>query len=406
MDPYPGGFDSSRVIAKFLTMRLLTIFIKTCREMSRDLWVLGLTLAFAPLFVYLYWVFTQGGSTSYTILVANQDLGVPLQSGITVTAGQEAIQAIENVRYANENPLLKVKRIDDRTKIDSILKNRGAAAFILIPEDFSQALMALREGDRSIEIQIIFGGDLSNPYYTVGATLALGAIDNYVIRTTGQQPLIRYTEQPMGASAARTEFEIYVPGILIFSEMMLIFLAAMTVAREIESGALKRLQISPMTSFDLLGGITAAMMLVGVAAVVLTVITAYLLGFRSQGPMWITILIGAVTSLSIFGAGLVVACFSRTVSQAFVVANFPLGLFMFFSGAIFPIPKVALFTLAGHEFGLNDILPPTHAVVALNKVMVLGAGIKDVIFELTALLVLSLLYFFVGVWLFKRLHLK
>ncbi len=374
--------------------------------MSRDLWVLSLTLAFAPMFVYLYWLFTQGGSTSYTILVTNQDLGVPLQGGIFFNAGEEAIRAIENVRYADEKPLLKVKQVENRAKVDSILKNRGAAAFILIPKDFSRTIQALREGDRTIQTQIIFGGDLANPYYTVGSVLALGAIESYVVDATGQQPSIRYTEEPMGASAVRTEFEIYVPGIMIFSEMMLIFLAAMTVAREIETGALKRLQITPMTSFDLLGGITVAMMLVGIVAVVLTVATAYLLGFRSQGPMWIAILIGAVTSLSIFGAGLVVACFSRTVSQAFVVANFPLGLFMFFSGAIFPIPKVILFTFAGREFGLYDVLPPTHAVVALNKVLVLGAGIRDVAFELTALLVLSLLYFLIGVWLFNRLHLR
>ena len=387
-------------------MRLLTIFLKTCREMSRDLWVLGLTLAFAPVFVYLYWLFTYGGSTSYTVLVINQDAGAPLQSGVTLNSGEGAIQAIQEVRYADGKPLLKVKRIGDRAEVNAILKDRGAAAFILIPKEFSEVISALHNGDRSAETQIIFGGDLSNPYYTVGATLALGAIDSYVIQATGQQPLVLYTEEPLGASAARTEFEIYVPGIMIFSEMMLIFLVAMTVAREIETGALKRLQITPMSSFDLLGGITVAMMLVGVAAVALTVVTAYLLGFHSQGPIWVAILVGAVTSLSIFGAGLIVACFSRTVSQAFVVANFPLGLFMFFSGAIFPIPKAALFTLGGHEFGFCDILPPTHAVVALNKVLVLGAGIEDVAFELSALLILSLVYFTAGVWLFKRMHLR
>jgi ABC-2 type transport system permease protein len=387
-------------------MRLLTIFLKTCREMSRDLWVLSLTLAFAPIFVYIWWQFTQGGSTSYKILVINQDAGALSQSGAVLNAGEEAIQAIQDVRYADGNQLLKVKRISDRAEVDAVLKDRGATAFIIIPKEFSQTISALRNGDRSVEIQIVFGGDLSNPYYTVGATLALGAIDGYVIQATGQQPLVWYTEEPLGASAARTEFEIYVPGVMIFSEMMLIFLVAMTVAREIETGALKRLQITPMTSFDLLGGITAAMMLVGVAAVALTVATAYILGFRSQGPIWVAALVGAVTSLSIFGAGLVVACFARTVSQAFIIANFPLGLFMFFSGAIFPLPKAVLFTLGGHEIGFPDILPPTHAVVALNKVLVMGAGIKEVSFELTALLILSLVYFAIGVWLFKRMHLR
>jgi len=103
---------------------------------------------------------------------------------------------------------------------------------------------------------------------------------------------------------------------------------------------------------------------------------------------------------------MVVASFSTTVARAFVIANFPLGLFMFFSGVIYPIPKVNLFTIAGITIGLYDILPPTHAVVALNKIMNLGVGVKEVLFELAALMVLSLVYFLLGVWIFQRKHMR
>lgn len=103
--------------------------------------------------------------------------------------------------------------------------------------------------------------------------------------------------------------------------------------------------------------------------------------------------------------GLIVACFARTLTQAFLIANFPLAMFMFFSGSIYPIPRANLFVLGGHGISLFDILPPTHAVVALNKVFVLGAGLSDVAFELAALTGLSIVYFAVGVWLFRRTHL-
>ena len=86
------------------------------------------------------------------------------------------------------------------------------------------------------------------------------------MKATGQKPLVNYVEKPLGASATRTEFETYIPGTLIFSVILLIFLAAMTVAREIETGALRRLQLTPMISFDLLAGITAALLLVGATA--------------------------------------------------------------------------------------------------------------------------------------------
>jgi ABC-2 type transport system permease protein len=120
----------------------------------------------------------------------------------------------------------------------------------------------------------------------------------------------------------------------------------------------------------------------------------------------VAILVGAITCLSVIGLGMIVASFTRTVSQAFVVANFPMALMMLFSSVIYPLPKVILFTLGGHEIGLYDILPTTHAVAALNKILTLGADLSQVTFELSALTILSALYFFIGVWLFKRFHLR
>jgi ABC-2 type transport system permease protein len=140
--------------------------------------------------------------------------------------------------------------------------------------------------------------------------------------------------------------------------------------------------------------------------VLLTFITAVGFGFRSQGPLWLAFLIIAITSLSIIGIGLIVACFSKTVSQAFVIANFPLGFLMFLTGGAFPLPRTDLFSIAGRGFALPDLLPPTHAVVAMNKIFTLGAGFKDVVYELAALTLLSALYFGIGVWLFQRTQMR
>ncbi len=368
--------------------------------------MLGLTLVFAPFFVYLYWLWFQGGSTVYPIAVINLDQGVQLANGIFLNAGEEGSAAIQAVTYADGRPLLKVMPVSDPARIEALLRDRAATAFIQFPEDFSKSLLAMKDGDRSQSPRLTFGGDISNTYYMVGVNLALTAVDTYVQKATGQKPLIEYVEKPLGASATRTEFETYVPGTLIFAVILLIFLSAMTVAREIESGTLRRVQLSLMSSFDLLGGITAALVLVGSVAVGLSYAVALALGFHSVGPVWAAVLISIITSLSVIGLGLVVASLTHSVSQAFVVANFPLGLMMFFSGVIFPMPAVKLFSIAGHAVSPYDLLPPTHAVVALNKILTLGAGLGDVAYELISLLVLSGFYFAFGVGLFRRMHLR
>ena len=387
-------------------MRFLSIFRKTAREQTRDILGLSLTLVFAPLFVVLYALFFPSGSTTYKVLVLNNDVPIVHSDGSTFAAGDEVVQAMKGITYADGSPLLSIRTAADQSEAVPQLKDRDAQALVIIPSDFSRTIRAARQGDTATIATVTFVGDLTNPYYAVASVMASAALEEYIQAATGQQRVIQIAEEPLGASAARTEFEIYVPGLLVFAVMMLVFQASMAIAREVEAGTLGRLQITRMTSLDFLGGISAWLVLVGTVSVVLTVLTAWALGFRSHGPLWLAVVVGAVTSLSIVGTGLLVACFSKSVSQAFVIANFPLGLFMFFSGAIYPIPRITLFTVGGSAIGLYDILPPTHAVVALNKVLTLGARVGDVLYELVALLVLSLVYFAAGVWLFKRKHLR
>ena len=388
--------------------RTFSVFRKSLREMRRDWLTLSLTMIFAPLFIFLYWLITAGGSTSYGVALINQDQGVRLADGTQVRHGEQIMEALTSVQYANDQPILKVVMAADQAEAEGLLRERAAAAFILIPADFSQAVEALRSGGQAGQpaIQVIFGGDLTNPYYTVAGVMAITAVDGYIAQVTGQPPLVTYVERALGASGSRTEFEMYVPGVLVFSIIMLIFLAAMVVAREVESGTLRRLQLTPLRAYEFLGGISAALMLVGLACVALTFLTALGTGFRSQGSLWLAGLVAALACLSVIGMGLVVASFSRTVSQAFVIANFPLGLFMFFSGSIYPLPKVVLFTVGRQAISLYDVLPPTHAVSALNKIFTLGAGIGELGYEMGALVILSILYFAAGVWLFQRTRLR
>lgn len=387
-------------------MRFLSVFRKSLKEQTRDILLLSLSLVFAPFFVFLYWLLYSGGSFTYEVLILDNDAGVQLADGTTIAGGEGIIQAVKEMVYPNGDPLLRVDLVTDRAAAETRLRDRDAEVLLIIPADFSHTIQAALHGDESVTTSVTFAGDLTHPYYAVAAVMTGAAVDQYIQAATGRQRPIQIAEEPLGASAVRSEFELYVPGLLVFAVVMLIFPAAMTVAREVEAGTLRRLQITRMTSLDLFGGTSAVLILIGVAEVALAFLTAWLLGFHSQGPLWVAILVGIVTSLSIIGAGMVVACFSKSVIQAFLIANFPLVLFMFFTGAIFPVPRVPLFTLAGRSVGLYDFLPPTHAVVALNKVLTLGAGVGDVAYELVALLILSVVYFVAGIWIFKRTHLR
>jgi ABC-2 type transport system permease protein len=384
-------------------MRLWSVFRKSAREQWRDPLTLSLVMVFAPLVVLLYRLFFPTGSTTYSVLILNQDTGVQQASGQVWNAGVEFSDELKQVTYADGSPLLVVEQVADRAAGEARIKNRTAQLLLIIGPEFSRALQA---GTMAETVTVTYVGDLTQPYYAVAAVLTNGVFESYVKAVLSQPMPIHVTEEPLGASGARTEFENYVPGLLIFAVILLVFSAPMAVAREVEAGTLRRLQITRMRSLDFLGGVTLTQMIVGIAALLLALVVAVALGFRSQGPLWAAVLIGAIASLSVIGVGLIVACFSRTVTQAFLLANFPLAFFMFFSGAMFPVPRLTIFWIGGQSVALFDVLPTTHAVIALQKIFVLGAGLSDVLYESIALIALSGLYFAIGVWLFKRTQLR
>jgi ABC-2 type transport system permease protein len=387
-------------------MRMWAVFRKTMREMKREKLMLALTLLFAPFFVALAWVVWVNWSTTFRVLILDQDRAATA----TPEERDAIVGTLRSMRRADGSSFLDVAEARDLAAAEDELRERRAAVLVIVPPGFRAALHAAAaaagQGAAPSPASVTLIGDLTNPAYAVAAVLASAGVDACAQAITGRARPVTIAERAMGASGVRSDFELAVPGILVFAVILLVFLAAMMIARETEAGTIKRLQITRMTALDYLGGTSLALVLVGVAAVLVALVSAWALGYRNQGPLWTAIVIGAVTSLSIIGTGLIVACFSRTVAQAFVIANFPLGLLMFFSGTMFPMPRYELCSLAGHGVSPFDLLPTTHAVIALNKVLTLGGGIGEVWYELISLLVLSALYFLAGVWLFRRKRLR
>lgn len=170
-------------------MRLLGVFRKSLRELKRDIWVLILTLIIAPFFVFLYWAMYGGGSTTYSVLVMNNDIGVRLTDGSVVAAGERAIEAMKRMTYAGDSgqPILKVSRVAGRPKAEEMLRNREAAVLSIIPADFSriQAARTSRSPATGVEAaadasaasmgqgSVVMVGDLTDVVYELVAALLL-----------------------------------------------------------------------------------------------------------------------------------------------------------------------------------------------------------------------------------------
>lgn len=383
-------------------MRVLAVFRKGLYEQLREPWLLVLVVIMAPFFIFLMSLVFGSGTFSYKLVVVNHDQSVSLPEGSAYDAGKELLVALRSLKNQTGAPALAVQTVQDRPAAEAMLKNGKAHALVEIPTGFSRTIQSVRRHLPAPNQKLIYMGDMASTSYMVTAVLAINVVASYIEAATGQESPIALVEEPLGGSGGRSELDLAIPGMFVLAIIMLLFPVAMSLAREAESGSLRRLQLTRLSAFELLGGVSMVQVLVGVVAVLLAFATARAVGFRSQGPLASAIAIGIIASFATIGVGLLVACFSRSVTEAFLIGNFPMMLLMFFSGAMLPIPKVPLFSLGPVTVGLWDWLPTTHAVGAMNKVLGLGLGIADVMYEVVSSVALSAIYFFLGVWLFRR----
>ena len=211
-------------------MRFISVFQKSMREQLRSYWMLILTLSIAPVFVILYWFITGGGSTSYKLLIINHDVSTE------PSASEQVIHSIQDLTYANGQPIIKIKRVADQNAAETSLKNREAAALIIFPQDFTSKIDQAKTGASPAEASLTIIGDFTNVYYPIVSIMAFSAVDQYLKNEFGQTSPVIFNEIPLGAYDARTEFESYVPALLILSIVMMIFQVSMTIVREVEGG--------------------------------------------------------------------------------------------------------------------------------------------------------------------------
>lgn len=107
----------------------------------------------------------------------------------------------------------------------------------------------------------------------------------YTLQATHNKRIIELKETAFGTSAAVSNFDMMVPGILIVSLIMLMFTASIAFVSEVENKTIMRLKLSKLTTFEFLGGISVAQLIVGIVSVLLTLLTAILLGFHYTGSI-------------------------------------------------------------------------------------------------------------------------
>ena len=380
-------------------MKLLAVIRKSLLEQIRQFWILLLTLLMAPFFVGVFYLIWESSEITIRIAVVNHD-----QPATTITSPTQGHQLL-NYLQTIENDTMPVRFLlaGNRHEAAEMVRLRKADGMLVIPEEFTESIQARLAG-QDVRVPFEISGNLSETNYLLAAILGITYVSGFINQATGTTEAYRFIETAAGNSSGLTDFMLGIPGLLVLATIMLMFSGAIAFVTEPEKRTMLRLKLSKLKPATFLTGVTLVQTLVGLASILLTLLTANLLGFRFSGSFWLFLLVSILTSLSVIGFSLILAALTKSANEILIAGNFPMFLFMFFSGTIFPVHGLTLLTISGYDLTIPGLMSTYHGVDALKQVLIFNSGISQIWPQLICLTGLTLTYFLIGYLTYSKRH--
>jgi ABC-2 type transport system permease protein len=189
-----------------------------------------------------------------------------------------------------------------------------------------------------------------------------------------------------------------VPGLLGMNMMFsCLFGIGYVIVRYRKSGYLKRLNATPLTAFEFLSAQLISRLALTMAITVGCFVgTTVFLHFRMDGSYLDLFLVTLLAAVCMIAMGLIVA--SRVASEEFAggVLNLLSWPMMVLSGVFFSLDGAPRFVQV-----IADLFPLTHLLAAARAIMLEGAGLADVAYNVGALVLMSVLFLGLGAWMFR-----
>lgn len=267
---------------------------------------------------------------------------------------------------------------------DRALRDGQANFVVVIPVGFERDLM------RGLAPEVLLAADASDPSASGAAVAAMTGIiaqaEADVLGRPGLGARVQVTVHRQFNPEGRTALNI-VPGLLaIILSMTMVLITAVAIVRETERGTMETLIATPVRPLEVLLGKIAPYVLVGyVQTGVFLAAGRILFGVPFLGG-WGAFFLGfnlyIVTNLAL---GFLISTLARSQMQAMQLSFFTLLPTILLSGFMFPFAGMPAWAQA-----LGTVLPATHFLRLVRKVMLKGAGLADVAGNLMAIGVIML----------------
>ena len=286
-----------------------------------------------------------------------------------------------------------VQYVNNDEEIKTLLDEKTVQAVIIFPSDLSRRL----NNNEEVKIQYLVDGVDGNTATAI-VNYVNAATFNYSLKltkeylaVTGKQFYVPINLEPrFWFNPELVSVFFLIPGLM---GMILIITAVISVSlsivREKERGTIEQLNVSPLTSIELIIGKIIPYIVISLINATIVLIAGYLLfGIAIKGSI-LLLLLGTLTFLfAAIGLGIFISTISDSQQVAFQAANVSSLLpSLILSGFIFPIESMPTVIQ-----WVTNITPAKFYIVILRAILLRGAGLSAFWSQLIYLLIFGIIF--------------
>jgi len=287
-------------------------------------------------------------------------------------ASRELVEKFGTTEYFD------IKAELDRTSdIDGLMAREKVRAALVVPETFSEDLLA----GRSPSVQFLIDG-ANAMSGTIGAGYAASILQSYSQRVTleamgrrglGGLTLPLKTEVRVWYNPELRSARFLVPGLIAFILMIILTTStAFSIVREKERGTMEQISVSPLGPAALIIGKLVPYVLISLASAHLVLALGWVLfGVAVKGNYFLLLLTMVLFLISGLGQGILISAITRTQQVAFLLSVLTTILPTFIlSGFVFPVRN-----MPGAIQLVTYLVPAKYFLVALRAIILKGVGL-------------------------------
>jgi ABC-2 type transport system permease protein len=376
------------------------VMAKDMLEFKRNRMQLGALFIMPLIFLVMFGFIFPSGSTQQ-----HMPMGL-----VNLDQGQGSSEFIAQLEAVNNNThfmeFTSFSSVDDAmTKI----REGKLYGVIIIPPGFSSNLTHGKSGNFTVYI------DNSNPQSSMQLNQVLSStlsgmnnmqakanVMNLTKSTdqSAQAVISPYIQNVQTTIPGQTNyFNFLAPGLMIMIVMMTVMTGIPeAISKEKEMGTFDGMLSAPISQVSVIIGKTAALCTRGfIQCIIILALAMVIFGVTIQGSLLLAFFLLLLGIFSFIGIGIMAISMSGDQASSTMIVNLLMFPMMFLGGVFYPIQQMPWFMQA-----ISQFIPLTYAADAMRKIMLLNAGIGDVMTQILILVAFGIVTMAIAVPLFRK----